>query len=80
METAKKSTAPNKFTSKTTKNYYAMISCNVSNVFGLSNLSEVVVKKISLGLDTSTATGTDESPAKFLKEGTEVLALPLSYQ
>ena len=41
-------TAPNKFSSKTTKNYYAKTSCNVSNDFEFSNVSEEVIKKILL--------------------------------
>ena len=43
----------------------------------LPNISEEVIKKILLGLDTSKAAGMDEIPAKFLKDGTEVLALIL---
>ena len=70
--------APNKFTSQTTKNYYAKTSCNVLNDFKLSNASEEVIKKISLSLDTSEATGMDQIPAKLLRDGAEVLALPLS--
>ena len=62
---------PNKFTSQTTKNYYAKTSCNVSNDFEFSNVSEDV-KKILLSLDTSKAAGIDQIPAKW-----EVLALPL---
>ena len=67
--------APNKFTSQTTKNYYAKTSCNVSNDFEFSNVSEDV-KKILLSLDTSKAAGMDQIPAKFLRDGAEVLALP----
>ena len=69
--------APNKFTSQTTKNYYAKTSCNVSNDFESSNLSEEVIKKILLSLDTSKATRVDQILAKFLRDGAEVLALPL---
>ena len=69
--------APNKFTSQTTKNYYAKTSCNVSNDFEFSNVSEEDVKKILLSLDTSKAAGMDQIPAKFLRDGAEVLALPL---
>ena len=68
---------PNKFTSQTTKNYYAKNSCNVSNDFEFSNVSEEYVKKILLSLDTSKVAGMDEIPAKFLKDGAQVLALPL---
>ena len=69
--------APNKFTSQTTKNYYAKTSCNVSSDFESSNLSEEVIKKILLSLDTSKATRVDQILAKFLRDGAEVLALPL---
>ena len=69
--------APNKFPSQTTKNYYAKTSCNVSNDFEFSNVSEEDVKKISLSLDTSKAAGMDQIPAKFLRDSVGVLALPL---
>ena len=51
--------APNKFTSQTTKDYYAKTSCNVSNDFEFSNVSEVI-KKTLLSLDTSKAAGFDQ--------------------
>ena len=35
------------------------------------------MKKILLSLDTTKATEMDQIPAKFLREGAEVLALPL---
>ena len=69
--------APNKFSSQTTKNYYAKTSCNVSNDFEFSSVSEEDVKKILLSLDTSKAAGIDQIPVKFLRDGAEVLALPL---
>ena len=69
--------APNKFPSQTTKNYYAKTSCNISNDFEFSNVSEEHVKKILLSLDTSKAAGIDQIPAKFLRDGAEVLALPM---
>ena len=69
--------APNKFTSQTIKNYYAKTSCNVSNDFEFSSVSEEDVKKILLNLDTSKATGMDQIPAKFLRDGAEVVAFPL---
>ena len=69
--------APNKFTSLTTKNYYAKTSCNISNDFEFSNVSEEDIKKILLSLDTSKAAGMNQIPAKFLPDGAEVLALPL---
>ena len=69
--------APNKFSSQTTKNYYAKTSCNVSNDFEFSSVSEEDVKKILLSLDTSKAAVIEQIPAKFLRNGAEVLALPL---
>ena len=36
-----------------------------------------ILKKILLSLDTSKAAGMDQIPAKFLRDGAEVLALPL---
>ena len=55
----------------------AKTSCNVSNDFEFSNVSEEDVKKIFLSLHTSKASGMDQIPAKFLRDCTEVLALPL---
>ena len=69
--------APNKFTSQTTKNYYAKTLCNVSNDFELSNMSEEFIKKILLSLDTIIAAGLGQISGKFLKNGVEVLTLPL---
>ena len=69
--------APNKFTSQTTKSYYAKTSCNVSNDFEFPNVSEEDVKSILLSLNTSKAAGIDQIPANFLRDGAEVLALPL---
>ena len=42
-----------------------------------SNVSEEDVKKILHSLDTSKAAGMNQIPAKFLRNGAEVLALPL---
>ena len=69
--------ALNKFTDQTTKNYYVKTSRNVSNDFEFPNVSEEGVKKILLSHDTSKAAGMDQIPAKFLRNGAEVLALPL---
>ena len=63
--------APNNFTSQTTKNYYAKTLCNVFNDFEFSNVSEGDVKKILLNLNTSKATGMDQTPAQFLRDGAE---------
>ena len=69
--------APNKFTSQITKNYYTKTSCNVSNDFEFSDVSEEDVKKMLLSLDTSKAAGMDQIPSKFLRDSVEVLALRL---
>ena len=61
--------APNKFTSQKTKNYYAKTSCNVSNDFEFSNVSEEDVEKILLSFDISKAAGMDQIRAKFLRDG-----------
>ena len=41
------------------------------------NVSEEVIKKILLRLDTSKAARIDHIPAKFLRDGAEALTLPL---
>ena len=69
--------ATNKFTGQTNKNYYVKTSRNVSNYFEFSKVSEKGIKKILLSLDTSKAARMDQIPAKFLREGAEVLAVPL---
>ena len=69
--------APNKFSSQKTRNYYTKTSCNIFNDFEFSNSSEEDFKKILLSLHTSKAAGMDQIPAKFLRDGAEVLALPL---
>ena len=69
--------APNKFTSQTTKNYDAKTLCNEFNDFEFSNVSEEYAKKILLNLDSSKATGMDQIPATFLRDGAEILAFSL---
>ena len=63
-------------TTETTTPNYAKTLCNVSNDFEFLNISEEVIKKILLRLDTSKAAEMDEILAKFLRVGPEVLALP----
>ena len=69
--------APNKFSSQTTKNYYATTSCNVPNDFEFSGVSEEDVKKVLLNLNTNKVTGIDQIPAKILRDGAEVLVVTL---
>ena len=64
-------------TTKTTTPNYAKTLCNVSNDFEFLNVSEEVIKKILLSLDTSKAAEMDEILARFLRVDPEVLALPL---
>ena len=71
------SKAPNNFTSQITKKYYAKTSCKVSKDLDLSNLSDEVIKKSFLSIDTSKASGTDQIPVKCLTDGAEVMPLPL---
>ena len=73
----KLSRTPNKITSQIKKNYYTKTSWNISNNFEFSNVSEEVIKKILLSLDTSKAAGMDQIPSKFLSDSAEMLALPL---
>ena len=42
----------------------------------LSNASEEVIKKVLLSLDSNKATGMDQIPGTFLRNGAEVLTLP----
>ena len=69
--------APKKFYSQTTKNYFSKTSCNVSNEFEFSNVSEEGTKKILFNLDICKATGINQYPAKFLRDGVKVLAVLL---
>ena len=69
--------ATNKFASQSAKNYYAKTSCNISYEFEFSNVSEEDVKKTLISLDTSNAAGLEQIPAKFLRDGAEVLVVPL---
>ena len=67
--------APNKFTSQETKNYFKT-SCNVSSDLEFSNVSEDV-RKILLSFNTSKSAKMDQIPAKYLRDGAQVMALPL---
>ena len=58
-------------------NYYAKTSWNISNDFKLSKVSEEVIKIILLSFNIGKAAGMDRIPTKFLRDGVEVLALPL---
>ena len=68
--------ALNKFNNNSTKQYYMNIEKSCHN-FELCNATLETIKKILACLDSSKAPGLDEISSKFLKDGAEVLALPL---
>ena len=68
--------ALNKFNYNSKKQYYMNIEKSCHN-FELCNATLETIKKILACLDSSKATGLDEISSKFLKDGAEVLALPL---
>ena len=65
-----------KVNSNSTKQYYMNIEKNCHN-YELCNATLRTMKKIFACLDTSKASGLDGQSSKFLKDGAEVLALPL---
>ena len=68
--------ALNKFNNNMTKQYYMNIEKNYQN-FELFCERLETIKNILPCLDTSKAPGLDDISSKFLKDGSEVLALPL---
>ena len=68
--------ALNKFNNNSTKQYYMNIEKSCHN-FELCSATLETIKKILACLDSSKAPGLDKISLKFLKDGTEVLALPL---
>lgn len=54
-----------------------MTSCNVSNDFNLSKVSEEILEKNLLSIYNSKAAEIDQIPVKYLKDGAEVLVLCL---
>ena len=68
--------ALNKLNNNSTKQYYMIIEKSCHN-FELCNATLETIKKILACLDSSKAPGLDEISSKFLKDGAEVLALPL---
>ena len=65
----------NKFNNNSMKRYYINIEKSCHN-FELCNVTLEAIKKILACLDSSKAPGLDRISSKFLKDGTEVLALP----
>ena len=49
------------------------------NVFHLGNVTYDQVCKILSGMGSSKATGMDELPAQFIKDGASVIACPVTY-
>ena len=72
----KLSVALNKTNNNSAKQYYMNIEKSCHN-FELCNATLETIKKILVCLDSSKAPGLDRISSKFLKDGAEVLALPL---
>ena len=68
--------APNKYNKSTTEKFYSNIK-KTNNDFEFHNVSTDTIKKILSCLDSTKAPGLDEISSKFLKDGAEVLALPI---
>ena len=68
--------ALNKFNNNSTKQYYMNIKKSCHNC-ELCNATLETIKKILACLDSSKAPGLDGMYSKFLKDGAEILALPL---
>ena len=71
-------TAVNIFNSKFIHQYYKPKGV-VQNVFSFSLLSETEVCKMLKGLSPRKATGLDDIPARFIRDGAESIAYPISY-
>ena len=68
--------ALNKFNNNSTNQYYMNIE-KIRHNFELCNATLETIKKILACLEASKAPGLDGISSKFLKDGAEVLALPL---
>ena len=51
----------------------------IQNAFSSSLLSETEVCKMLKGLSPRNATGLDDLPARFIRDGAEGIAYPISY-
>ena len=71
-------TAVNIFNSKCIHQYYKQKEV-VQNAFSFSLLSETEVCKMLKGLSPRKATGLDDLPARFICDGAEGIAYPISY-
>ena len=74
----KLSKAVNIFNSKFIHQYYKQKGV-VQNTFSFSLLSETEVCKMLKGLSPRKATGLDDLPARFIRDGAEGIAYPISY-
>ena len=68
---------PLKFTAKRTKMFYEKLKPNTKKI-ELLYITENITKKLPCCLDVSKAPGIDEIPSRFLKDGAEILAKPIS--
>ena len=68
---------PIHFAKQFLKDYYQ--EKGVENSFHFLTVGEEEIKNLLSGLTTSKATGLDSLPARFLKDGAEVLACPLAH-
>ena len=71
-------TAVNIFNSKFIHKYYKQKEV-VQNAFSFSLLSETEVCKMLKGLSPRKATGLDDLPARFIRDGAKGIAYPISY-
>ena len=67
---------PDKYNLQSVIRYYS--SFTISNDFCLSNISEEKVLKIMTNIASSKAAGADKLSGRFLKDGTNILAKPIS--
>ena len=70
--------AVNIFNSKFIYQYYKQKGV-AQNAFSFSLLSETEVCKMLKGLSPRKATGLDDLPARFIRDGAEGIAYPISY-
>ena len=71
-------TAVNIFNSKFIHQYYKQKGV-VENAFSYSLLSETEVCKMLKSLSPRNATGLDDPPSRFIRDGAEGIAYPISY-
>ena len=67
---------PDKYNLQSVIRYYS--SFKISNDFCLNNTSEEKVMKIMTNIDSSKASGVDKLSQRFLKDGANILAKPIS--